>query len=252
MTNKTHLGRTVLISGASSGVGAHVSRLLAAAGAKVVLGARRADRLASLVASIEEAGGRALAVSLDVADEASVSEAYHSGSDRFGPIDTVVASAGVAVVAPAISFRTEDFDEIMRVNLRGAFLLAREGARRMVDADVSQGRIVFVASIGGHAVLPGLAAYSASKAGLIMLGRSLAADWARHGITVNTICPGYMETEMNQDWFTTQGGRRQIDGFRRKRLMPLQALDPGMLYLTSDAGAYTTGATLTVDDAQSI
>lgn len=252
MASETHVGRTVLISGASSGVGAHVSRLLAGAGANVVLGARRVERLTSVVASISDAGGRAFAASLDVADERSVSEAYDAAVARFGPVDTVIANAGVAIVAPAISFRTEDFDEIMRVNLRGAFLLAREGARRMVDGNIAQGRIVLVASIGGHTVLPGLAAYSASKAGLIMLGRSLAADWARHGITVNTICPGYMETEMNRDWFLTEAGRRQIEGFRRKRLMPVQALDPSLLYLTSEAGAYTTGATLTVDDAQSI
>jgi NAD(P)-dependent dehydrogenase (short-subunit alcohol dehydrogenase family) len=208
--------------------------------------------LQALVQEIRDIGGQAIPVALDVADGESVANAFDAVETAFGTVDTVVANAGAAVVAPALSYDLDDFDRTLRVNLRGAFLQAREGARRIVDAKVTSGRILFIASIGGHTVLPGLAAYSASKAGLIMLGRSLAAEWARYGISVNTICPGYMLTEMNNAWFSSEGGQRQIARFRNERLMPLDALDPAVLYLTSNAALHTTGAVITIDDAQSL
>lgn len=252
MTERTHAGRTVLVTGASSGVGAHLARLLAQAGARVVMGARRVERLDALVAEMQAAGGEALSVSLDVADPASVAAAYDAAEARFGGVDTIIANAGIAKLAPALEFSLEDFDETLRINLRGVFLVAQEGARRLAATKTPGGRILIISSIGAHTVLPNLAAYSASKAGAAMMGRSLAADWARHGITVNTLCPGYMLTEMNAAWFQGEGGARQIAQFPRRRLMPIAALDPAVLYLSSDAGEYTTGAVLTIDDGQSI
>lgn len=251
MPNASHAGRVVLVSGASSGVGAHVARLLAAAGAKVALGARRTDRLETLKAEITATGGDAMAVAMDVAEEASVTGAYDAVEAHFGPVDTVVANAGVNVLGPALDLAIEDFDQIMGVNLRGVFITAREGARRMISSGV-QGRILLVASMGATKVLPGLAAYCASKAGVVMLGRSLAGEWARHEISVNMLCPGYMLTEINDDWFATEAGRKMVSRFPRQRLMPLEGLDPSVLYLTSDAARYTTGAVLTVEDAQGI
>ena len=121
-----------------------------------------------------------------------------------------------------------------------------------VAGGVSEGRVVFVASIGGTKPLPGLAAYCASKAAVVMMSRGLAVEWARHGISVNTICPGFMLTEITQDWFGTTAGDRMIAKFPRRRLMPLDALDPSFLYLTSPTAGHTTGATIIVDDGQSI
>ncbi|MDB5452324.1 MAG: short-chain dehydrogenase [Caulobacteraceae bacterium] len=252
MDSRSHAGRVALVTGASSGVGAHLAKLLAGAGASVVAGARRVERLETLVAGIAAAGGEAMAVALDVEDEASVQAACDAAEARYGRIDTVVAAAGMSIAGPTLTMDVDDFDQVMRVNLRGAFLTARETARRMIARGEPQGRIVLVASIGGRVVLPGLAAYCASKAGLIMLGRSMALEWARHGLSVNVLAPAYMLTEINQDWFASQAGKAQIASFPRRRLMPLEALDPGVLYLTSDAAAYTTGTVLEVDDAQAI
>jgi NAD(P)-dependent dehydrogenase (short-subunit alcohol dehydrogenase family) len=252
MTANSHSGRVALISGASSGVGAHIARLLARGGARVALAARRTERLAEIVEFIRAEGYTATAVTMDVAEADSVAAAFDSTERELGVVDTVVANAGVARVAPALKLTPADVDQTLLVNLRGAFLLASEGARRMVSHGVNSGRVLCIASIGGHTVLPGLAAYSAAKAGVIMMGRSLAAEWARYKITVNTICPGYMRTPMNDGWFATEGGQEQIAGFPNRRLMPVEALDPAVLYLTSDAAAYTTGAVVTVDDGQSL
>ncbi|WP_255326498.1 SDR family NAD(P)-dependent oxidoreductase [Sphingobium sp. EM0848] len=248
----SHAGRTIFITGASSGVGAHAAKLLAAAGARIVAGARRADRLAGLVGEIAAAGGTAIAVPVDVEDADSIRAAYAMAEERLGPIDTVIANAGVNTEGPALTLEDDAFDQIMRVNVRGAFHTAREGAQRMIAAGVTEGRIVFIASIGGTKVQPGLAAYCSSKAAVVMMSRALAVEWARYGISVNTICPGFMLTEITQDWFGTPAGDRMIERFPRRRLMPLEALDPSLLYLTSSGGGHTTGATVVVDDGQSI
>ncbi len=249
---QSHAGRTIFITGASSGVGAHAARLLAGAGARIVAGARRADRLAGLVKEIEEAGGTAMAVPVDVSDPASIRAAYAEAEARFGTIDTVIANAGVNTEGPALNLEDEAFDQIMKVNVGGSFHTVREGARRMIAAGVEQGRIVFIASVGGTKVLPGLAAYCSSKAAVVMMSRAFAVEWARHGICVNTICPGFMLTEITQDWFGTSAGDKMVERFPRRRLMPLEALDPSLLYLTAPDGGYTTGATVIVDDGQSI
>jgi NAD(P)-dependent dehydrogenase (short-subunit alcohol dehydrogenase family) len=248
-------GRTALVTGASSGIGRRLALGLAAAGAKVVVGARRADRLAKLVAEIEAAGGRALAVTLDVAEEASVIAAYDAAEAAFGPVDTVYANAGMNNEGLALDLPIEAFDQMVAVNLRGVFLTAREAARRMIKAGSRQsgrGRIVLISSIGAHTVLPGLATYCATKAGVAMLGRSLAREWARQGININSVCPGFLETELNRDWFASEGGQKQIQGFPRKRLMVEADLDPMLLYLGSDAARAVTGSVFTLDDGQSL
>ena len=248
-------GRTALVTGASSGIGRRLALGLAAAGAKVVVGARRGDRLAKLVAEIEAAGGHALAVTLDVAEEASVIAAYDAAEAGFGPVDTVYANAGMNNEGLALDLPIEAFDQMVAVNLRGVFLTAREAARRMIKAGSRQsgrGRIVLISSIGAHTVLPGLATYCATKAGVAMLGRSLAREWARQGININSVCPGFLETELNRDWFASEGGQKQIQDFPRKRLMVEADLDPMLLYLGSDAARAVTGSVFTLDDGQSL
>ncbi len=250
----THVGRVALITGASSGLGADFARTLAAGGAKVVLAARRTDRLADLVAEIEAAGGKALAVAMDVSDEASVIAGYDAAEARFGPVDTVIANAGVNVEGPATQIKVEDYDWIQSVNSRGMFLTAREAGRRLLARGeaAARGRIVILASMGGLKPLTGLVSYCASKAAAVMLGRALAVEWARPGICVNVVCPGYMLTEINEQWFTSPPGQRMVERLPRKRLMPISALLPVIAHLTSDAAAHQTGSVIQIDDGQEI
>ena len=201
-------GRTILITGASSGIGANLARAAAKAGAKVAAAARRADKLQALVAEIAAGGGIAQAFAMNVEDEASVIAGYDAIEAAFGAPDSVIANAGINIEGSALEIRIEDFDKVLGVNTRGAFLTAREGARRMIKAGVAErGRILLVASIGAHKVLPGLTAYAASKAATAHMGKSLAREWARKGINVNVLCPGYIKTELNDDWFDSEGGR---------------------------------------------
>lgn len=255
MTEQTHAGRTVLITGASSGLGRRFAVMLAAAGAKVAVCARRTDRLADLVAEIQAAGGTAAAYAMDVQEEASVIAAYEAAQEELGPIDTVIANAGMNNEGMAVDLPAEDFRTVLDINVTGAFLTVREGAKRMMAAgskDTGRGRIVLIASIGAHKVLPGLAVYCASKAAVAHMGKTLAREWANRGINVNVVCPGYIETEINSDWFASEGGKKQIASFPRRRLMEQSDLDPVIAWLTSDASKSVTGSVVTVDDGQSI
>lgn len=243
-------GRIALITGASSGFGEHFARLFVAHGARVVIGARRADRLAALA---EELGDAALAVSMDVTDEASVIAAYDAAEAHFGTVDTVVANAGIAVAGRSIDLPLSDVTSVMATNFTGLYLTAREGARRMIAAGFKQterGRIVLIGSITAEMTGQGDSAYAAGKAAVAHLGRQFAREWVRQGISVNTIQPGYIDTEIAGDWFDTEGGQRQIAAFHRKRMCPIDALDAPLLLLASDAARHITGATLTIDDGQ--
>lgn len=249
-------GRVALVTGASSGLGARFARVLAAAGARVALAARRTDRLQGLADSIAAAGGEAAAIEMDVADEASVIAAFDAIQTRFGaPADLIVANAGMNARGLATDIAMTDFDALMGVNLRGVFVTAREAARRLIAAGpdaAAQGRMVLVASIGGVRPLPGLTAYSVSKAGVVMMARALAREWARHGINVNALCPGYVETEINAEWLAEPGGQKMVQGFPRRRVMGADALDGALLGILSPAGAWQTGSVVQVDDGQGL
>jgi NAD(P)-dependent dehydrogenase (short-subunit alcohol dehydrogenase family) len=248
-------GTTVLVTGASSGLGAHFARILAGHGAKVIAAARRAERLAALTADITAAGGRAAAVSLDVEDEGSVIAGFDAAERAMGPVDVVINNAGMNSQGLAVDLSMEAFDQLFNVNVRGVFLCAREGAKRMMARgvkDTSRGRVINIASIGAHTVLPGLTAYCTSKAAVAMMTKSLAREWARQGISVNAICPGYVETEINADWLKQEGGQRMVAGFPRKRMMEARALDHTLLFLAGAHSGSTTGAVITIDDGQSL
>ena len=243
-------GRTALITGASSGFGAHFARLFVAEGAQVVIGARRADRLAALA---DELGAAALAVSMDVTDEASVIAAYDAAEARFGTVDTVIANAGIAKAGRSIDLPLSDIADVIATNFTGLYLTAREGARRMIAAGFKtseRGRVVLIGSITAEMTGQGDPAYAASKAAVAHLGHQFAREWLRQGISVNTIQPGYIATEIGGDWFQTDGGKAQIAAFHRKRMCPIEALDAPLLLFASDAARHVTGATLTVDDGQ--
>jgi len=248
-------GRVALVTGASSGLGARFADVLAKAGAKVALAARRVDRLEALTARIVAAGGEAVSVAMDVADEASVIAGFDAAQAALGPVDMVFANAGMNNRATALEITTDAWDQMMDVNVRGVFLTAREGARRMIAAgskESRRGRIVLIASIGATKVLPGLTAYCASKAAVAMMGRSLAREWANRGINVNVICPGYVRTELNAEWFDEDGGKAQIASFPRRRLMGEADLDDLALYLAAEESRAVTGSVFTIDDGQTL
>ncbi len=245
-------GRICLISGASSGFGAHFARLAAGEGARVVLGARRRERIAALAAEI---GDAALAVDLDVTDEASTVAAFDAAAAHFGPVDTVIANAGVSVTGRATEIPADDLRMLFDTNLLGLYLTAREGARRMIAAgsrESGRGRILLMGSMGAHSFFPGSTAYSASKAAVASLAQSMAGEWVRQGINVNVLQPGFIQTELAGDWFQSDAGKAQIAGFQRRRLQPIESLDEPVIYFCSDASAHTTGTALSLDDGQSL
>jgi NAD(P)-dependent dehydrogenase (short-subunit alcohol dehydrogenase family) len=244
-------GRTAFITGAGSGLGRHFAKILSASGAAVALAGRRMDRLEAVRHEIESAGGRAAAIRLDVTDASRISSALNEAQAALGPIDILVNNAGLSVFGLAADLSAADFDKVIATNLRAPFLLATEVARRLIAAK-REGRIINVASIGSFRVLPGVTAYCISKAGLAMMTQCLAREWARKGINVNAICPGYIETELNAEWFASEKGRTQIDAFPRKRLAKENDLDGMLLLLASAASGTITGSLLTVDDGQSL
>ena len=247
--------RVVMITGASSGIGKHLARRCGESGAKVVLAARRTAMLDDVKAEIEAAGGEALAVAMDVTDEASTIAAFDAAEAVFGAVDSVVANAGVAIGGSALGMPMEQFDQVVAVNLRGVFLTAREAARRIIKAGSAErhhGRIVLMSSITASFIDGGQVSYSSTKAGVVQMGRTMAHDWANKGINVNIVCPGYIRTELNGEYLDDTKGQSLIDGFVRKRIMDIDVLDPTILYLCSDASAQVTGSIFTIDDGQSL
>jgi NAD(P)-dependent dehydrogenase (short-subunit alcohol dehydrogenase family) len=242
-------GRRALITGASSGLGARFARILAAHGAQVALAARRTEPLEALA---NEIGAKATAVPMDVASEAAIIAGFDAAQAAFGTIDTVIANAGVDGAGLITTLSEAEIARTLQINLTGAILTAREGARRMMAAGVTKGRIVLVASITAFEPSPGLVAYAASKAGVVQAARSMAREWARAGICVNTISPGYIRTAINADWFETEHGQKQIARFPRKRLMDEAGLDGPLLFLCSDAAEFVTGSDFVLDDGQTL
>jgi NAD(P)-dependent dehydrogenase (short-subunit alcohol dehydrogenase family) len=241
LTNKT-----ALVTGASSGLGRHFARVLAGQGARVALAARRVAALAELAAEIKASGGEAFAVALDVRDEESVATAIGTVESDFGGIDIVINNSGVSGIKPSLKLTGAEWDDVLDTNLKGAFMVAAAAARAMVGAG-RPGSIINIASILGLRVAGLLAPYAASKAGLIHLTRSLALDWARYGIRVNAIAPGYFRTDINDDFWDTEPGKAMLARIPQRRLGELANLDGPLLLLASDAGAYMTGVTIPVD-----
>ncbi|CAI8201744.1 MAG: Gluconate 5-dehydrogenase [Alphaproteobacteria bacterium] len=250
-TNTDLNGHTALVTGASSGLGVRFAQVLAAAGARVVITARRAEKLAELEAEINGQGGTALAVSLDVTDLDKLGDFYETLREKDFMPDILVNNAGMNVDKAALDYAPEDFHQVLGTNLTAPFFLATEFARHHI-AQGSAARIINIASVGGHKVLPGLTPYCASKAGIAMMTRGLAREWARANINVNAICPGYIETEINDFWWQTDGGKKQIASWPRRRLAGKEDLDGALLLLAGPQGSGMTGSTITVDDGQYI
>ena len=243
-------GKIALVTGASSGLGARFARTLSLGGAKVALAARRTDRLQALCDEIAAVGCDALPVALDVNDPGAIKAVADIVESRLGSIDILVNNSGISVQRRLGDYSPADFDQVMNTNLRGAFFVAQEIGRRMVSR--KSGRIINISSIAGLRAINQLAVYGMSKAGLIQMTRAMALEWGRHGINVNAICPGYIETEINSDYWKSEGGQKLLSMLPRKRVGQSQDLDGVLLLLASGASAFINGAVISADDGFSV
>lgn len=240
---KTDLsGRTALITGASSGFGRRFALTLAAQGAEVVVSARRAELLESLVAEVEAAGGKARALPLDVSSAGAVAEAIGG----LAALDIVVNNAGVAGESRAIDCEEDEWRWTYDINVHAAWFVARHSAQKMI-ATGSGGSIINIASITGLRPGASATAYSSSKAAVIQMTKALAMEWARYNIRVNALAPGYFETDMTRDFLRSDFGAQMKKRIPQRRFGELEDLDGPLLLLASSASAYMTGSVIEVD-----
>ena len=252
-------GRVAFITGASSGLGAQFARTLAAAGAGVVLAARRIERLKTLRAEIESLGGDAHVVTLDVTDHDSIRAAVARAETEMGAIDILVNNSGIGKTQKLTEVTPDDYDATMNTNPRGAFFVAQEVAKRMIARSKGEapgtftgGRIVNVASMAGLVVGPGIGVYCMSKAAVVHMTRAMALEWGRFGINVNAICPGYIDTEINHHVWQTEAGQKMVQAMPRKRVGQAQDLDVLVMMLCSNQSHFINGAIISADDGQSL
>lgn len=240
-------GRTALVTGAGSGLGQQFALTLAAAGADLVLAARRRDKLEATAAAVAELGDRrTLVVEMDVTDKASIDAGFGAAVAAELTPDIIVNNAGISREAFALQMQEEDYQAVIETNLNGVFWVAQAGGRALRAADRG-GSVINIASILGRRVAPMLAAYSAAKAGVIRLTETLALEWARHGIRVNAIAPGFFVTDINREFFETGASDKLVAGIPMRRPGERDELSGALLLLATDAGSYMTGSTVTVD-----
>ncbi|MSQ53419.1 MAG: SDR family oxidoreductase [Betaproteobacteria bacterium] len=243
-------GRIALVTGASSGLGRHFAKILAQQGALVALAARRVERLSEAVEEIEAGNGRAIAVPMDVSERASVCEALDYVSGKFGVPRILVNNAGVSDTKRALEYTDEDWSRVVGTNLTGAWIVAQETARRMVEAKIA-GSIINITSILANRVAGGVSPYIAAKAGLKHLTQALALELARHDIRVNSIAPGYILTELNNALLGSEAGEKLKARIPTRRFGNVGNLDGALMLLASDAGAYMSGSEIVVDGGHS-
>ncbi|CAG2145755.1 2-dehydro-3-deoxy-D-gluconate 5-dehydrogenase [Cupriavidus yeoncheonensis] len=244
-------GKVAMVTGAFSGLGLHFAKTLSRAGCKVALAGRRVGEGEALLAELRKQGGQGCVVALDVRDPTWVDAAFEGARRELGPVQIVVNSAGIATTGAAMEVDEAQWQSVIDTNLNGAWRVAQRAARMMRDTETG-GSIINIASILGLRVAQQVPAYTAAKAGLIHLTRSLALEWARHGIRVNALAPGYFETEINRSFFETESGQALIRRIPQRRLGQPRQLDGALLLLASDASDFMTGTVLPVDGGHSI
>jgi NAD(P)-dependent dehydrogenase (short-subunit alcohol dehydrogenase family) len=249
---KTLEGKTALVAGASSGIGRASALAFAQAGAAVVVGARRSHELATLVEEIEHAGGRACALAGDVADETYARDLVALAVERFGGLDIALNNAATLGLGDVTSLPVETWRRTLDVNLTGAFFAARHQIPALLAR--GGGSLIFTSSFVGYtAGFPGMAAYAASKAGLIGLTQVLAAEYGPRGIRVNALLPGATDTEMAREYANTPEIRAHIANlYALKRMATPREIARAALFLAGDASSFVTGTALLVDGGVSI
>jgi 3-oxoacyl-[acyl-carrier protein] reductase len=243
-------GESVLITGGGTGLGVGFAHTLAAHGARVILCARRLDKLEKAVTEIRDAGGDAYCLPMDVTDGESVSAAFTRATE-LGPVTVLINNAGTATDLLLHDLSEAQWDSVLDTNLKGSWLVAREAAREMI-ARGQGGVIINVASVLGTCVQLGTGSYAAAKAGLIHLTRAMAFEWARYGIRVNAFAPGYHHTEMAAGFLDSEYGQKLTRRIPQRRFGRSEDLDGVLLLLASKASVYMSGSVVTVDGGLSL
>lgn len=256
MNNATYLsslfsmeGKVILITGASSGIGSHIAEVMAKAGGRVILAARRIEKIQKRAEEISHQTGReATAIFLDVTDPESIQKVFDTVEERFGVADVVCNNAGLARSGWAIDITEKDWDITMDTNLKGAWRIATESCRRLKKAQ-KPGSIINTASILGLGVAPVQTSYAVSKAAVIQMTKAMALEFIRYGIRINAVCPGYFKTEINHDYLESSLGQKMLAKTPAKRHGELEELAAAFLMLAGDGSRFISGIALPVDAA---
>jgi NAD(P)-dependent dehydrogenase (short-subunit alcohol dehydrogenase family) len=237
--------KVAIVTGGASGLGCAIAQQYAREGASVVIADRDIERAKAVAADIESSGAKAISVEVDVASEASVRAMTAQAVDRFGPVGILVTSAGVGMQKAFMQTTLADWERITSINLTGAFLCGQAAAESMIAA--GWGRIIHIASGAGLRGVPGRAAYGASKGGLIMLAKVMAVELGEHGITVNALAPGAIDTPMARQVHTSATRTAYVGATPLHRYGSLEEVAASATFLASDGAGYITGHTLEVD-----
>jgi 3-oxoacyl-[acyl-carrier protein] reductase len=239
-------GEVIFITGASQGLGRQFARVLSARGAGVALAARQTGKLKALEDEITGKGGRAAAVAMDVTSTASIGKSLDAAEAALGPITVLINNAGIAVEKLAVEQTETDWDAVIGANLKGAYFTTTELARRMI-ARKQEGNIVNIASVLGLGVMKFLSPYTISKAGIVQATKAMALELASSNIRVNALAPGYIDTEMNHEFWATPAGEKLTKRIPQRRIGSESDLDGAIMLLASKASRYMTGSVVTVD-----
>lgn len=244
-------GKVAIVTGAGRGLGRAMAMALAEAGAKVVVASRTRSELDAFVAEVEARGGEALAQPCDITDEVSVEAMVDTAVERFGTVDVLVNNSGVLSTVPLVDQSVEDWDRVISTNLRGVFLATRAVGRRMVGQ--GSGKVINISSNFSIMGVANHAAYAASKAAVTAFTRSMSIEWARYGIQVNALAPGYFATELNRDIREdTETFNKVVRAVPARRMGEPEEIKPWILLLAGPASDFMTGETIVIDGGQSV